>query len=161
MSQKKYKKANVPLPKRINREARKIAKTFDVADRLDTMAKKECFITLKNHKQDYRTNPKYRLLNPTKNRLGKISKQILQKINKTLRSKLNLNQWQNSSEVIDCFKNIQEKSPHTFAVLDIQEFYPLITENLLKNALAFSQRYVEIKQNEFDLIFHTRKSLLY
>ena len=51
MSQKKYKKANTlpkkPLPKRINREARKIAKTFDVADSLDTMAKKECFITLK------------------------------------------------------------------------------------------------------------------
>ena len=161
MSQKKYKKANVPLPKRINREARKIAKIFDVADRLDTMAKKECFITLKNHKEHYRTNPKYRLLNPTKNRLGKISKQILQKINKTLRSKLNLNQWQNSSEVIDCFKNIQEKSPHTFTVFDIQEFYPSITENLLKNALAFSQRYVEIKLNELDLIFHTRKSLLY
>ena len=37
---KKYKKAN------INREARKIAKAFDVADRVDTMAKQECFITL-------------------------------------------------------------------------------------------------------------------
>ena len=70
MSQKKYKKANTlpkkPLPKRINREARKIAKTFDVADRVDTMAKQECFITLKDHKEDYRTNPKYRLLNPRK-----------------------------------------------------------------------------------------------
>ena len=65
------------------------------------MAKQECFITLKNHKEDYMTNPKYRLLNPTKSQLGKISKQILQKINKTLRSKLNLNQCQNSSEVND------------------------------------------------------------
>ena len=37
---KKYQKAN------INREARKIAKAFDVADRVDTMAKQECFITL-------------------------------------------------------------------------------------------------------------------
>ena len=91
----------------------------------------------------------------------KLASKYYKKINKTLRSKLNLNQWQNSSEVIDCFKNIQEKSPHTFTVFDIQEFYPSITENLLKNALAFSQRYVEIKQNELDLIFHTRKSLLY
>ena len=63
---KKYKKANMSLPKRINREARKIAKTFDFADRVDTMAKQECFITLKDHKEDYRTNPKYRLLNPRK-----------------------------------------------------------------------------------------------
>ena len=141
----KYKKANMSLPKRINREARKIAKTFDVADRVDTMAKQECFLTLKDHKEDYRTNPKYRLLNPKKSQLGKISKQILQKINKTLRSKLNLNQWQNSAEVIDWFKDIQQKSSHTFTVFDIQEFYPSITEKLLKDALAFAQRYVEIK----------------
>ena len=139
---KKYKKPNMSLPKRINREARKIARTFDVADRVDTMAKEECFITLKDHKEDHRTNPKYRLLNPTKIRLGKISKQILQKINKTLRSKLNLNQWQNPSEVTDWFKTIQQKSSHIF---DIQEFYPSITEKLLKDALAFAQRYVEIK----------------
>ena len=30
----------------INREPRKIAKAFDVADRVDTMAKQECLITL-------------------------------------------------------------------------------------------------------------------
>ena len=65
------------------------------------MAKQERFIKLKDHKEDYRINPKYRLLNPAKSQLGKFSKQILQKINKTLRSKLNLNQCQNSSEVND------------------------------------------------------------
>ena len=54
---KKYQKANMSLPKRINREARKIGETFDVADRVDTMAKQECFITLKDHKEDYKTNP--------------------------------------------------------------------------------------------------------
>ena len=106
------------------------------------MAKQEYFITLKHHKKDYRTNPKYRLLNPTKSQLGKISKQ-------------------DSSEVTDWFKNIQQKSLYTFTVLDIQEFYPSITENLLKDALAIAQRYVEIEQNKLDLLFHTRKSLLY
>ena len=39
---KKYKNA-MSLPKRINREAKKIAKTFPVTDRLDIMAKQECF----------------------------------------------------------------------------------------------------------------------
>ena len=52
MSQKKCKKANISLPKRINREARKREKYFDVTDRLDTMVKQESFITLKNHKED-------------------------------------------------------------------------------------------------------------
>ena len=125
------------------------------------MAKQECFTTLKDHKKYYRTDPKYPLLNPTKRQLCKISKQILQKINKILRSKLNLIQWQNSSKIIDLFKNIQLRSLNTFTVFEIQEFYPSITKKLLTYALAFSQRYVEIKQNELDLIFHTRKSLLY
>ena len=49
---KKYKKANISLPKRINREARKRAKYFDVTDRLDTMVKKESFTTVKDHKED-------------------------------------------------------------------------------------------------------------
>ena len=49
----------------------------------------------------------------------------------TSRSKLNLNQWENSSEVTDWFKNIQQKSYHTFTVFDIKEFYPSITEKLL------------------------------
>ena len=71
---KKYKKADMSLPKRINREPRKNAKTFHVADRLATMAKQESFIILIYYKEDYRTNPKYRLLNPTKSQLGKISK---------------------------------------------------------------------------------------
>ena len=31
----------------------------------------------------------------------------------------------------------------------------------MKDAIAFAQRYIEIKQNKLDIIFHTRKSLLY
>ena len=58
---RKYKKAHMSLPKRsINREARKIAKIFDVAGRVHSIAKQECYITLKDHKEDYRTNAKYR-----------------------------------------------------------------------------------------------------
>ena len=41
---------------------------------------------------------------------------LLQKINKTLRSELNINQWQNSSEVIDWLKYILQKSLYTFCL---------------------------------------------
>ena len=93
--------------------------------------------------------------------LVKLASKYYKKISKTLRSKLNLNQWQNTSEVIDWFKNIQQNRSHTFTVFDIQEFYPSITKKLLKHALVFAQKYVEIKQNELYLIFLTQKSLLY
>ena len=92
------------------------------------MAKRQCFVTIKDHKEDFRINPKLRLLNPTKSESGVVSQHILQQINKEVRTKLKFNQWQNSSEVILWFKNIKNKNLHTFTVFDIQEFYPSITE---------------------------------
>ena len=78
------------------------------------MAKQQCFVTIKDHKPDFRTNPKYRLLNPTKSELGKLSKHILQTVNTELRNKIKVKQWQNSSEVIEWFKNIPNKKECTF-----------------------------------------------
>ena len=118
------------------------------------MAKQQCFVTIKDHKPNFRTNPKYRLLNLTKSELGK-------PINTELRNKIKVNQWQNPSEVIEWFKNIPNKKECTSTVFDIQEFYPSITEDLLKQAILFAQNSVSIPPNGLDVIFHSRKSLLY
>ena len=83
---KTYKKANTSLPKRINIEAKKIAKEFNMDEKLNIMEKQQCLVTIKDHKPDCRTNPKCRLLNPTKSELGKLSKHILQTINTELRN---------------------------------------------------------------------------
>ena len=84
-------------------KANTIAKKFSIDDKMEIMAQQQCFVTVKDHKEDFRSNPKFRLLNPTKSQLGKLSKHILQKINNEVRSNLTVNQWQNSSEVIECF----------------------------------------------------------
>ena len=123
--------------------------------------KKQCFITIKDHKDDFRSNPKYRLLNPTKSNLGKISKSILQKVNKKIRDKLNLNQWRNSSQVIEWFNNIDQKSQYSFTTFDIKEFYPSIKEELLQKSIRFAKRHTVITKIEEETIFHCRKSLLY
>ena len=91
---------------------------------MDITAKRQYFVTIKDHKDNFRVNRKYRLLNPTKSELGKISKHILQQIRINIRTALNVNQWQNTSEVIKWFKNIKNKKLHKFTVFDIQEFYP-------------------------------------
>ena len=58
------------------------------------------FITLKDHKPNFRNNPTCRLINPTKPEIGKISKQILEKINTDVKTATKLNQWKNTDEVI-------------------------------------------------------------
>ena len=80
---------------------------------------------------------------------------ILQTINTELRNKIKVNQWQNSSEVIEWFKNIPNKKECTFTVFDIQEFYPSITEDLLKQAILFAQNSVSIPPKYIDVIFHS------
>ena len=91
----------------------------------------------------------------------KLSKHILQPINTELRNKIKVNQWQNTNEVIKWFKNISNKNKCTFTVFDIQEFYPSITEDLLKQAILFAQNSVTISPKSIDVIFHSLRSLLY
>ena len=65
------------------------------------MEKREAFISLKDHKENFESNPKYRLINPAKSDSGKISKSILDKIDTKVQSILNVNQWSNTQNVIE------------------------------------------------------------
>ena len=76
---KTYKKSSTTLPNKINMEAKRIAKKFSIDDKMEIMAQQQCFVTVKDHKEDFRSNPKFRLLNPTKSELGKLSKQSCRK----------------------------------------------------------------------------------
>ena len=89
------------------------------------------FITLKDHKANFLSNPKTRLLNRSKNEVGRISKAILDKINLNLQNATNVNQWKNTIDVISWFKSIKNKQNCKFISFDIKDFYPTITKELL------------------------------
>ena len=44
---------------------------------------------------------------------------------------------------------------------DVVDFYPSITETLLRKAVNFAKRHIDISQENIELIFHCRKTLLY
>ena len=119
------------------------------------------FITLKDHKKNFRSKPSCRLINPYKNEIGKISKIVLEKINKKLLKELDSNQWKNTDDVICSFRNIPSKSECKFIQLDIKEFYPSITEKSLNNAITFAKDYIWISKEDIRIIKHCRKSLLF
>eukprot|EP00794_Sanderia_malayensis_P012450 gene12450-biopygen9924 len=156
-----YKKANENTIHDINNEARNIASDLNIHDRAERMAERQAFITLKDHKDNFENNPKCRLINPAKSEIGRISKQILERVNSTIRNTTALNQWKNSLSVIDWFNKIQDKQQHTFIIFDIENFYPSITEDLLKNALSFAKTYCKITDEDTNIIMHARKSILF
>ena len=65
----------------------------------------DALITLKNHKPNFTSNPKYRLINPSNSELGKVSKFLIEKLNTIIRDKSLVNQWRDTYIVINWFKN--------------------------------------------------------
>ena len=158
---KDYKKAPIALETEINTGDKKIATAIDLDDRIKMTAKSQAFITLKDHKQNFRNNPKCRLINPTKSEIGIISKKILERVNAKIKSKTGLNQWKNTNEVIQWYKAIDNKPKSSFICFDVVEFYPSITEELLRKAIEFAKKYDELDDQEIETITHVKKSLLY
>ena len=101
---KTYKKATQKVGTSIILEGKN---TID--DHVECLAKTEASITLKDHKDNFRSHPTVRLLNPCKCELEKTSKCILEEVNNTIKATLNLNQWKNTNENIDWLININSK----------------------------------------------------
>ena len=110
---------------------------------------------MKDHKPDFTSNPKCRLINIAKPELGKVSKRHLENINKSIRETTKVHQWHNSDDVIAWFMNIQNKSKCIFV-----QFYPSITENLLMQSLSFAKEFTNISDgNEKTIMLYTRQQL--
>ena len=66
---------------KINIEARKIAPKLTIDDRVQQFHKAEVFITVKDHEDNFPNFLTFRLINPFKSEIGKISKSLLDNIN--------------------------------------------------------------------------------
>ena len=137
---KSYKKSPTRLEKSINLEAKEIAAGVKLDDRIEYMAKAPAYITLKDHKDNFRSAHPCRLINPCKSKIGKISKSILVNLNRNLLKLLQVNQWRNLESVIKWFYSIENKSQCKFIQLDIAEFYSSISEEILDHAILFAQQ---------------------
>ena len=69
--------------------------------------------------------------------------------------------WKNSSSVINWFKTLSNKEDKTFIIFDIVDYYPTITENVLKEALEWASTIVNISEQEKEIIMKAKKSQLY
>ena len=136
---KTYQKAPDKFEKTVNMEAKNITKSCELAEKIDHLPRPETFVTLKDHKDNFYNKPSCRLINPTKNELGKISKKTIEQINQGILKKIDVNQWKSTSNVINWFNNIESKEDCTFIQFDIEIFYPSITEKILEKAISYAK----------------------
>ena len=60
---------------------------LDIADRMSKTTAREAFITLKDYKEDFDTNPTVSLINPSKPEFGRVAKRILDDMVKEAKAK--------------------------------------------------------------------------
>ena len=135
-------------------------KKVNILEKIEIKGTGNSFITLKDHKENFINHLMTRLINPSKNEIGRISK-ILDQINTELVSKLSINEWKNMISVIKWFKNINNKRLCKFLQFDITDFYQSIKETLLNEAIQLAKEHVPITKKDIETIFHARKSILY
>ena len=156
-----YKKTDTTTEEQINSEAKNITKDLRIADRVESIAHNNAFITLKDHKDNFQNQPKCRLINPAKTEIGIISKHYLQEINNTIRQQTKLTQWRNTTETLQWFHTLENKPSLRFIQLDIVDFYPSISQTLYNNAITFAKNKTDITPEQLHTIAHARKSLLF
>ena len=106
---KEYKKCDHNVFVEIDLEARMIVSKNASRKRIPKFQRSEAFLTIKDHKEKFPSEIPCRLINPSKTRMGKVSKKILDNINVSVRRATGLTQWKNSQEVLSWFDSIEEK----------------------------------------------------
>ena len=75
-----YKKSNKEIERRINCAEIKCAKEVNIPDKFEVNGTVNCFVNLKDHKENFLNHPTTRLINPAENEIEGISQQILDQI---------------------------------------------------------------------------------
>ena len=81
------------------------AKNLKLENKMEEYADQSAYVTLNDHKQNFKTKLPCRLINPAKNDIGTVSKVELEKINRAINNQIRCNQWRNTQIVIDTKQN--------------------------------------------------------
>lgn len=116
-----------------------------------------------DYKPESQSKLSRRIINPTRSEVGRTSIVILELVNlkfKKKPKKLGLIQWVGNTNVINCFKNIDNKTKCTFHQFNIVDFYPSLSKDLFKMSLEFVEAYYNISKDEINITLNCRKSFV-
>ena len=103
---------------------------------------------------------KFRVINPTKSELGKVSKHMLAEIILSVKTKSQLLQFKNTDSVIEWFKHLEDKNKLHFIQFDVVNMYASITPELLEKSITFAAIYTDISQEAKETIRQASNSFL-
>ena len=157
---KEYRKSDNSNTANINRQTKLHAESLLIDDRMEKLAERTAFISIKDHKANFPNNIQCRLINPTRNNLGQVTQQIMRKIVKTIKECTNLNLWMGTHEALKWFNENKQRGTE-FIQYDIEAYYPSISEHLVDKAIEFAKTFCPISDNQIAMIKTCRQSVLF
>ena len=145
----------------VSSHAKRMIEKLPISNRIEKLQETEAYITIKDHEEDFPNKISCCLINPSKSSIEKISKLILDKINQQIQLITKVNQWKDTSSVIEWFNNFDNKERLSFMIYDIKSFYPSISKNLFIKAIQFAKQVTKITDEDINLIMQARKTLLF
>ena len=112
--QKDYRKSSTEAFNNVTKDDKKIASKLEIDDRCFKTAPVEAYVTVKDHKPNWQNALPARLINGTKQNLGRASKKILEKIVSKLKYQTKLNQSKNTAPMLQWFTRIERDERNTF-----------------------------------------------
>ena len=85
----------------INAEPEVIAQNLKIDKRIEQYNQKQ---SLKDHRENFKSNPKCRLIYPAKSEIGIVSKEYIDNINKIIREKKKLTNGETLTQQLRCSK---------------------------------------------------------
>ena len=145
----------------INNDTGNFASKLHINDRLGKFQKKDAYILFKDHKPNFINKLQTRLINPSKTKLGKISKNIIQNIVTNVREASHSNLWRNSLETIEWFRGIK-KTKVKLALYNLTSltFIRPYLKKILIDSINYEKEYIDITNQQFDIILACRKTVL-
>ena len=70
----------------------------------------------------------------------------------SIRVQSKLNQLKNTHATTNWFKNLKNKKKLAFIMFNVEKFYPSIDQNLLLKALLWCTKYVDMSDDEIEVI---------
>ena len=101
---KECKKADDNKPKEINKKANDIASRIGISDRVHKLRETNSYVTVKDHKTDFLSNPKSRLINGSNQEISRISQKALKEMIRKIKMVKQYELWENSRQALNWFE---------------------------------------------------------
>lgn len=120
------------------------------------LAKETGLHMIKDHKPNFASNPKYRLINLEKSEIRQVSKRFIKTIDNGVRNTSDLTLWHNTNRVIKWFKANSNRCNTRFTQFDVVNFYPSISREPQLKTLNSTRTHTEINE-DICIIMYARK----